>query len=35
MNGLLGNRDSLRNEMDKGEFDTIIAMFPENVPYIS
>ena len=35
MNEILGNLDSLRSEMDKGEFDAIIAMSPENVTYTS
>ena len=33
MNETLGNLDSLRTAMDNGEFDAIIAMSPENVPY--
>ena len=35
MNEILGNLDSLRSAMDKSEFDAIIAMSPENVPYTS
>ena len=35
MNEILGNLDSLRSAMDTGEFDAIIAMSPENVPYTS
>ncbi len=35
MNEILGNLDSLRSEMDTGEFDAILAMSPENVPYTS
>ena len=33
MNEILGNLDSLRSAMDNSEFDAIIAMSPENVPY--
>ena len=33
MNEILGNLDSLRREMESSEFDAIIAMSPENVPY--
>ncbi len=35
MNEILGNLDSLRSAMDNGEFDAIIAMSPEKVPYTS
>ena len=35
MNEILGNLDSLRSAMDNSEFDAIIAMSPENVPYTS
>ena len=35
MNEIIGNLDSLRTAMDDSEFDAIIAMSPENVPYTS
>jgi hypothetical protein len=31
--GILGSLDSLCSEVDKGEFDAIIAMSPENVSF--